>query len=109
MAYLKAGGLLADLSGFLLTCPEHDADLVNADYNSFLGRDPTPTELSDGVAILQGGGTPEDLAGTIFDSDVYNGLFPTDRAFVENLYFDILGRPGEAAGLSLWGNRLSAA
>jgi hypothetical protein len=78
------------------TSPEYRTARVNAIYFALLQRSADPAGLSNSLAFLNAGGTPEQLTGMVAGSPEYlqtkgNG---TNAGFLDALYRDLLGRTG---------------
>ena len=76
---------------------------VIATYNDYIQRNPTPTELSAGVASISDVTVVAKRAAfakTLANTDIYLG------AFVNKLYQDTLGRNGDAGGVAYWTKKL---
>ncbi|HEV7719640.1 MAG TPA: DUF4214 domain-containing protein [Iamia sp.] len=74
---------------------------VRAAYQDFLDRQPTPTELSQRAAALDGATlTRASLVRQLSLSPEYV------TALVQRFYLETLGRPGGAAGVAFWVDQL---
>jgi hypothetical protein len=82
---------------------QYHAVLVRLSYRQLLLRDPTPSELQSGAAILGGGSTAgqtpdEQLIATIISTPEYYGdAGPYDFSFVRQAVIDLLRRPDATA------------
>jgi hypothetical protein len=67
--------------------------LITTDYERFLGRAPTSSELSTALASLQFLGTPEELIASILNTDEYfTKVGGTNQAWVNAVYQALLNR-----------------
>jgi hypothetical protein len=88
---------------------EYFAGLIQKDYQQFLGRTAAPSEVSLWVGAMQGGMTDEAVVATFASSpEFYTHAGGTDKAWVDALYQDLLGRPADSAGEGGWLNTLAA-
>jgi hypothetical protein len=75
---------------------------VDGLYRRFLGRDADPAGRAGFVAYLQAGGTLEGVSQAILASAEYQSHLPTDSAFVQSLYQNLLHRMGSSTEVSQW-------
>jgi hypothetical protein len=75
---------------------------VDGLYQRFLGRAADPAGRAGFVAYLQNGGTLEGVSQMMLASAEYQSHFPTDAAFVQSLYQNLLQRPGSNAEVGGW-------
>src|SRR5262249_31723998 len=65
-------------------------------------RDADPVGRAGFVTYLQAGGTLEGVSQFILASSEYQSHFPTDAAFVQSLYQNLLHRTGSTAEVNWW-------
>jgi hypothetical protein len=84
--------------------------IVTPAYEKYLGRAPEPQGLAYWVDQMQNQGlTDERLeAGFIGSPEFYTHTGGTDKAWVDGMYEDLLGRAPDAAGESYWLQQLAA-
>jgi hypothetical protein len=88
--------------------PEYRGDLVTSFYRSFLGRGPSPTELTGGVHALASGHSDEQLEAALLGSPgFFASAGSTNPSFVNALYADLLGRPPSSSEAGGWLTALS--
>jgi hypothetical protein len=75
---------------------------VEGFYQSFLGRTPGPAEVSLWMNAMLAGWTEADVTAAILGSAEFQAAHPSDAAFVEALYQDVLGRGASAPELAAW-------
>lgn len=110
-ATFSDGTLLFDISS------DH-ADAAYRLYGGAFDRTPDEGGLLFWSDYLDHGGSLLEAAGLFLESPEFAQLFGTDlsnNSFVEQLYLNVLGRPGEQAGIDFWkahldngGNRAAA-
>jgi hypothetical protein len=82
---------------------EYRSDEVGFAFHHFLGRAPSPTELSNNVAFLLNGGLFETLEANIVGSAEYFAISGgTINGFLNKAYQDLLSRSPDATGLASW-------
>lgn len=100
---LKNGVPISVLSNYLLTSPEYDTNLILADYRNYLDvPSPTVTAVNEWVGFMQAGMTAKQVAYYFMTSDVFDNLYPSNTAFVQALYVDILGYQPASWEVSSW-------
>jgi hypothetical protein len=88
---------------------EYFANLIEADYQHYLGRTPTPGEVRGWVAALQNGLRDEQVVAAFLGSpEYYAHAGGTDPAWVDAIYHDLLGRAADPAGEAAWLTSLAA-
>jgi hypothetical protein len=88
---------------------EYFAKLIAKDYLQLLGRDPAPNELAAWIAAMEQGTTDEQvLAAFTASPEYYQRAGGTDKAWLDALYHDVLGRMPDAAGENSWLQALAA-
>ena len=101
MAELNSGTTRLEVAAGFINSPEHRQDQVYTYYEEFLHRAPDP--LSVGwVNELLSGVTEENVVEGILDSPEYQSAHQDSTLFIHDLYIDVLGRQGEAAGVAAW-------
>jgi hypothetical protein len=83
--------------------------MVNAWFNKYLGRGPSPKAVAYWTQQMRGGMAGSKVQGNILGSDDYyvaNGKI--DEAFIVGLFRDVAGRPTSVAEVKLWVARLHA-
>ncbi|HVA45761.1 MAG TPA: DUF4214 domain-containing protein [Pirellulales bacterium] len=82
---------------------EYYDDVVSQAYEHYLGRTPDATGLQYWNQQLQAGMTDEQLeAQFIGSSEYYQHSGGTDKAWVDHMYFDLLGRTPDLRGETYW-------
>lgn len=82
---------------------EYYQRIIEADYQKYLGRAADPQGLAVWTASLRGGLSDEQLEADFIGSpEFYAHAGGTDRAWVDAMYQDLLGRQPDAAGESFW-------
>src|SRR5262249_31593704 len=71
-------------------------------YQRFLGRAADPAGRAAFVGYLQNGGTLEGVSRLMLASAEYQSHFPTDAAFIQSLYQNLLHRTGSNAEVAAW-------
>jgi hypothetical protein len=116
----------AQVVGAILNSNEYFSREISIDFNSLLGRDPDPSGLLYFTQALQSGATPQDVQARIMGSDEFFArvspdttgflqgfgaalqagsvariVFTADR-FLNAVYGEVLNRPVDAIGLTVW-------
>jgi hypothetical protein len=87
---------------------EYHADVVQQLYQMYLHRDADPNGLTNYVGFLDHGGTVEQLRAILLGSDEYYfGHGASNGNFLAALYHDVLGRPIDASGQSIYSQMLA--
>ncbi len=95
--------VLHSVANTLMYSNEYLADLVTQDYQQLLRRTPSAAEVSSWIGVLRGGFSAEQMLASFTSSaEYYLRVGGTDRAWLEALYEDVLGRSLEAAGEAVW-------
>jgi hypothetical protein len=98
---LKNGTLTqAQVANNITRTAEAYGVLVDGLYWKLLNRAADPTGRAGYVSALQMGATEEQVISSIIATPEYNGLFPSDTAFVQSLYSKLLGRAPMGGELS---------
>ncbi len=101
-------GLNRGLSPFtiasdIITSVEHETQVITQDYQTFLGRVPSQSEINQWLGGFAHGLTQEGLAADILSSaEFYLDSGGTDRNLIESLYQDVLGRLPAAQEIDPW-------
>ncbi len=82
--------------------PEGLGVAVDGLYQRFLGRNADPAGRAGFVAYLEAAGTLEGVSQAMLASAEYQSHFPTDSAFVQSLYQNLLQRTGSTAEVGGW-------
>jgi len=104
---LRSGQMTpAQVATAIFDSQEHRQDEVNSYYEQFLGR-PADPGSAHWVGLLQNGGTEEQVIEDIMTSPEYTAAHASNAAFVNSLYFTLLGRQADSSGLAFWQQRLA--
>jgi hypothetical protein len=86
---------------------EYFAAIITPAYQRFLGRTPDAAGLAYWVSQMQKGLTDEQLeAGFIGSAEFYNVSGATNKAWVDAMYQQLLGRPADGTGETFWTQQL---
>lgn len=97
------------LSLFITGSDEYLTDEIDRAYVEFLGRVADPQGQAFWLAQIRDGLTYEQLqAAFIASPEFYQNAGGTDRAWVDKLYFDLLGRRPDTTGENFWVQALAA-
>lgn len=99
---LNAGMSRMQLVTLLWNSAEHRARQVVEDYQAFLHRAPGASEVAQWVSVFQAGASEDQVADAFLHSQEYLWSQPSNAAFVQKLFNDILGRSADPAGLASW-------
>jgi len=92
----------------ILDSTEYRTDLVGDYYQSYLGRTPGPTEVSDFVTLLGSGGTDQQgQANVLGSAEYFADQGGNDTNFVKSLFSTLLNRPATFGEVSLYVNLLT--
>jgi hypothetical protein len=112
LAQLTASMLSGASREVVVAYLEGDPDrpiVVGSEYNAYLARSPTASELSYWTQFLAGGQTDEAMAAQLLGSpEYYADHDATNPGFIAGLYCDLLYRLPDAASLSYWETQLGA-
>ena len=87
----------------LTTSDEYYDDQVRQAYEHFLGRAPDAAGLTFWNSQLRGGLTDEQMQAQFIGSpEYYQHSGGTDRSWVDQMYFDLLGRAPDSQGEASW-------
>ena len=81
---------------------EHRQFEVNQFYQKYLGRSADPSGSSAWVNALQAGATELQVEQGFLNSTEYKGLHSGDKAYVDALYADVLGRAPSGSEEAAW-------
>lgn len=85
------------------------AALVDRYYRSTLGRTADEAGRRHWIQVIRSGRTPAEVASFFYASAEYHRLAGgTDRAWITDLYEELLLRTPDTAGLEFWTHRLAA-
>ncbi len=106
--FLTFGGARGQVALTFTTTTEYLTNVVNATYQTYLGRAGDPGGVSYWVGQLENGGTTdEQLAALFISSDEFYATHGgTDGGWVDGLYHVVLGRAPDAPGRQNWLNAL---
>jgi len=94
---------LATIANYFTHSYEHFADLVGNDYQHYLGRVPSTTELNSWVGAMQAGTTDEQVLSSFIGSpEYYQHTGGTDSAWVKAIYADLLNRKPSSDEVNGW-------
>ena len=103
---LEARSLLSVVSARADTAEQ--GPIVTAIFEHELHRDPSASELHRDAQGLASGTKPISEAEALLVSRAYRSAHPSDRAFVDGLYADVLGRAPDASGEQFWVQELQS-
>ena len=87
---------------------EYFAIIIQADYQTYLGRAADASGLNNWTTAMRNGTSDEQLeAGFVASNEFYAHVGGTNKAWIDALYFDLLGRYAEFAGENLWLNEMN--
>ena len=89
------------VSDFLHSTAYEDR-VIATDYENFVGRAASQSEIDAWVGLMQGGLTAEQVAFLMLTSPGFNSLHADNSSFVQALYGDILGRQAAASEVASW-------
>lgn len=105
---LQHGGSRSELTTLITHSDEYYDQRIQQAYQDYLGRSADAGGLAIWRVLMQSGLTDEQLeAAFIGSAEFYNHAGGSDRAWVEEMYFDLLGRAPDAAGEAYWTNVLA--
>jgi hypothetical protein len=103
---------LGDLPAALRTSSDHtgNVDPVTRLYAAYLGRIPDKGGLTYWIGKKRRGTALSTISSNFAGSSEFKTKYGslTNRAFVELVYQSVLGRPGEASGITYWTAKLDA-
>lgn len=101
--HFSDGNLAFDLSG--------NAGQAYRIYQAAFDRTPDTSGLSFWIKAMDGGTSLNDVASGFVSSAEFASVYgsnPSNRDFIDKLYENVLGRAGEAAGISYWVGQLDS-
>jgi hypothetical protein len=104
---LRQGASRDDIAQAIWNSAEHRVRQVESYYEAYLHRQADAAGLEGWVGSLLSGASENDVALGFLSSQEYQVLHPSDTAFVEALYRDVLGRAPDSVGASGWTNALA--
>lgn len=88
---------------------EYFSSVVSTDYSHFLGRGPDAAGMAFWDSLMGQGLSDEQLAAQLIGTPEYFAhAGGTNKAWVDHMYFDLLGRSPDLAGEAAWVNSLGA-
>jgi hypothetical protein len=99
---LGQGMPAATVANGIARSPEGLGVAIDGLYQRFLGRKADPAGRAAFVSYLQNGGTLEGATQIMLASPEYQSQFPSDFAFVQSLYQNVLERTGSPAEVGGW-------
>ncbi len=105
---LQQGVSRSTLTVLLTHSDEYYDNRIQQAYQDYLGRGADAGGLNFWRSLMRSGLTDEQLeAAFIGSAEFYNHSGNSDRAWVDEMYFDLLGRAPDAAGEAYWTNVLA--
>jgi hypothetical protein len=93
--------LLRQVATTFVSSPEARTLTISDIFNTYLGRAPSPTELSNLLMALQAGQTPEQiLTGVLSSPEYFTHTGATDIGFINHIFQDALIRKIDAGTLN---------
>jgi hypothetical protein len=93
-----------------LTSLEYCSNVIIADYQQYLHRTPSSSEVAGWVSAMQHGLTDVQAQASFLSSgEFYVRAGNTPRAWIDNLYQTLLGRAAEGSGESFWLQQMASA
>jgi hypothetical protein len=109
LSALAGGRSRADVVREFAGSDEWIQALVDGYYRSTLGRPADPAGRAHWIEVIRRGVAPATVAADFYASDEYHRrVGGTDRAWIEDLYRELLHREPDAAGASYWVGQLAA-
>jgi hypothetical protein len=106
-ALLQGGASPGDVARGFLASREYQASLVEHYYGNFLNRSAEQLGFEGWAGALGSDTDTTRLTIGITTSAEYQGLYPTNTAFVQSLYANILGREGAPSEVEGWAQSLA--
>lgn len=104
---LQSGVSRSAVTQMLTTSDEFYKNRIQQAYQDYLGRSADAPGLNAWLAQMRNGLTDEQLEAAFIGSpEFYSHSGGTNRAWVDEMYFDLLGRAPDAAGETFWVNVL---
>lgn len=92
----------------LVNSAEYHVNEIRVDYQHFLHRAPAPQETAAWLNAFNNGLRSTDAMQLFVNMPEYKALHAGNKAYVDAVYSDILGRPADAAGEAAWVNYLNS-
>ncbi len=86
----------------LFYSPEHEAQEINALFQTDLNRPADPTAISVFQTWMNYGASPTDISRALLDSAEFQAKHPGNAAFIAAVYPDILQRAADPAGMAIF-------
>ena len=100
---LNSGALTeAAVASDIINSSEALGDMVDGLYQRIMGHAPDPLNRAGFIAMLQNGGTIEQVIADLVLSPEYAARYPTADTFTQSLYNTLLGRSASAGDLAGW-------
>lgn len=100
---LKQGVSRQAIASQLTHSDEYFDKRIEQAYENYLGRSASAQDIAFWRLMMRMGMTDEQLeAAFIGSNEFYNHAGGNDRAWVDEMYFDLLGRSPDAAGEAYW-------
>jgi hypothetical protein len=88
---------------------EYFSSVISSDYSHYLGRAPDAAGVAFWNGLMQQGMTDEQLEAQLIGTPEYfNHAGGSNQAWVNRMYFDLLGRSPDLQGEAAWVNALGA-
>jgi uncharacterized delta-60 repeat protein len=104
---LDRGATRTEVAQRIVGSTEYRTVIVRQTYERLLGRDADAAGLTAWVTYLGQGGTAEQLEALVLASPEYQARSGGDRAWLEAVYRDALGRELDATGAAAWAGALA--
>ncbi len=106
---LARGASYTEVSDAIANSSEATALDIQDAYNYFLFRDPTQSDIAFWQGYLSDGNSDADLISSIIASPEYYDISGgTDQGFIDQVYFDVLGRTPDTDGNNFFLNNLDS-
>ncbi|HEV8062257.1 MAG TPA: SBBP repeat-containing protein [Gemmataceae bacterium] len=105
---INAGMPDAKVASLFVNSREHRQDQADYYYESFLGRTPDAASAFWVNELINGGSEAEVIEG-ILTSQEYTAEHTSNAAFVNELFFQLLGRQADSGGADYWEQELASA
>lgn len=99
---LNVGVSRIDVARGIMNSNEALGIVVDGLYRRYLNRDSDPTGRAAFIAFLQAGGTLEQATVQFLISPEYQSNFPSDSAYIQSLYAQLLGRTPGSSEVNAW-------
>jgi len=103
MSGVPSFDLRSRLAGAFFGSDEYQANLILHDYQQLLGRAPLASEVTFWLTAMQTGISDKDVLADFTQSpEYYQRAGGTDRAWIDGLYHDLLGRTPSTGEENAW-------